>query len=158
MLDIVAVRSPEDLDEVRRLFREYADSLGVDLAFQDFEREFAGLPGEYVPPRGALLLARWNGEAAGCVALRPLDADTCEMKRLYLRDAFRGRGIGRALAEAIVGAARESRYARMRLDSLPSMESAIALYRAMGFREIPPYRANPIAGSTFMELELRASS
>jgi len=154
MLEIVPVREDLDLDEVRTLFREYAESLGVDLSFQDFEREYAGLPGEYVPPRGELLLGRWDGAAAGCVALRPLEREVCEMKRLYLRDAFRGRGIGRALADATVAAARARGYARMRLDSLPSMAAAITLYRAMGFREIAPYRTNPIAGTKFMELEL----
>jgi ribosomal protein S18 acetylase RimI-like enzyme len=154
MLAILPVRGGADLDEIRRLFRAYADSLGVDLSFQDFEREYAALPGEYVPPRGELLIARWEGAVAGCVALRALDRETCEMKRLYLRDAFRGRGIGRALADAIVAAARDRGYQRMRLDSLPSMESAIALYRAMGFREIAPYRTNPIVGTKFMELEL----
>lgn len=154
MLEIVPVRPEADLPEVRALFREYADSLGVDLSFQDFEHELAALPGDYVPPRGELLLARWDGAVAGCVALRPLGGDVCEMKRLYLRDAFRGRGIGRALAGAIVTAARDRGYARMRLDSLPSMGAAIALYRAMGFRQIEPYRLNPIAGSKFMELEL----
>jgi ribosomal protein S18 acetylase RimI-like enzyme len=154
MLEIAPVRSSDDLVEARTLFREYADSLGVALSFQDFEREYAELPGEYVPPRGELLLARWDGAVAGCVALRPLESGICEMKRLYLRDAYRGRGIGRALADAIVSVARARRYASMRLDSLPSMESAIGLYRAMGFREIPPYRTNPIAGTRFMELPL----
>jgi ribosomal protein S18 acetylase RimI-like enzyme len=154
MLEIVPVRLDADLAEVRALFREYADSLGVDLSFQDFEREYAELPGEYAPPRGELLLAHWEGATAGCVALRPLEGDLCEMKRLYLRDEFRGRGVGRALADAIVAAARARRYTRMRLDSLPGMAAAITLYRAMGFREIEPYRQNPIAGSTFMELDL----
>src|SRR5690242_12296287 len=128
MLEIVPVRNEADLGEVRTLFREYADSLGVDLSFQDFEREYADLPGEYVPPRGELLLGRWDGAAAGCIALRPLrgegiagsvalrpnEGELCEMKRLYLRDAFRGRGIGRALADGIVVAARARGYTRMR--------------------------------------------
>ena len=139
-----------DVDEVRVLFREYAASLPFTLDFQDFDRELAGLPGEYAPPRGALLLAR----GAGCVGLRPLDAATCEMKRLYVRPAARGTGLGRRLTEAIVGEARGLGYARMRLDTMPDMAAALVLYAELGFREIPPYRANPIAGAVFLELEL----
>jgi ribosomal protein S18 acetylase RimI-like enzyme len=154
MLDLAPIQTPEDLDEVRALFREYAGSLGFDLGFQGFDREYAGLPGEYAPPRGALLLARWEGAVAGCVALRPLDEGTCEMKRLFVRPTFRGKAIGRALAEAVVAAARERGYARMRLDTVPGMESAMGLYEAMGFRDIAPYRHNPIAGTRFMELSL----
>jgi putative acetyltransferase len=146
---VAAVGMP-DLVEARALFREYADSLPFSLEFQDFERELAQLPGPYAPPRGALLLVR----GAGCVGLRPLDGSTCEMKRLYVRPSARGRGIGRLLAEAVIAEGRRLGYARMRLDSTPGMESAQALYARLGFREIPAYRANPIPGTRFLELEL----
>jgi putative acetyltransferase len=147
-----------DLATIALLFREYAGQLGFDLCFQDFESELAGLPGAYAPPMGALLLAV-AGEggaegAAGCVAVRPFAEGVCEMKRLYLRPVFRGHGVGRALAEAAVQAARARGYRAMRLDTLPAMAEAIALYRSLGFREIEPYRANPIPGALFFELEL----
>ena len=146
--------SPEDVVEARRLFREYEASLGIDLCFQNFEAELASLPGAYAPPKGSLLLA-WRGEEiAGCVALRELDHDACEMKRLYVRGAFRGLGLGRQLAQAILEEARRIGYRRMRLDTLPSMDRAIPLYRSLGFREIPPYTRNPIAGALFLEKEL----
>ena len=140
-----------DVAIVRELFLEYAQSLGVDLAFQDFEREVASLPGDYDP----ILVAHWNSEVAGCVALHGWDRDVCEMKRLYVRPAFRGHAIGRALAERIIVEAREKRFARMRLDTLPIMREAQELYRSLGFLEIPPYRFNPIDGSKFMELDLQ---
>lgn len=140
-----------DIAVARELFLEYARALGVDLSFQDFDREVATLPGDYDP----ILVAHWNGEAAGCVALHPLQNDICEMKRLYVRPAFRGHGIGRVLAERIIAEARGRGYARMRLDSLPSMREAVALYRSLGFTDIPPYRPNPIAHSVFLELRLR---
>ena len=140
-----------DVAIVRELFLEYAQSLGVDLAFQDFEREVASLPGDYDP----ILIAHWNSEVAGCVALHGWDRDVCEMKRLYVRPAFRGHAIGRALAERIIAKAREKRFARMRLDTLPIMREAQELYRSLGFVEIPPYRFNPIDGSKFMELDLQ---
>ena len=146
--------APAEVALVAALFREYGASLGIDLTFQHFEEELASLPGDYVPPRGALLLARVGDEAAGCVGLRPLESDIGEMKRLYVRPAFRGLRIGDALAAAVIRTARESGYARMRLDTLPSMTSARRLYGTLGFREIPAYRFNPVKGTTFLELTL----
>jgi putative acetyltransferase len=139
-----------DLDEVRTLFREYASALPFALDFQGFDRELAELPGAYAPPRGALLLAR----GAGCVGLRPLDETTCEMKRLYVRRSARGSGLGRLLAEAVIGEGRRLGYARMRLDTVPGMETAQVLYAQLGFREIAPYRVNPVPGARFLELQL----
>jgi ribosomal protein S18 acetylase RimI-like enzyme len=139
----------------RRLFRAYADWLAVDLCFQDFERELAILPGAYAPPQGRLLLARVGGEAAGCVALRPLEPGVCEMKRLWVEPGFAGAGLGRDLAEAIVTAARQAGYQRMRLDTIPErMPAAQHLYRSLGFAEIPPYYDNPLPGVVMLELEL----
>ncbi len=140
-----------DVSVARELFQEYAQLLGVDLAFQDFDREIATLPGDYDP----ILIAHWNSEPAGCVALHPLEAPACEMKRLYVRPQFRGHAIGRTLAERIIAEARGRGYDRMRLDTLPAMREAVALYRSLGFVEIPPYRYNPIPGTKFMELDLR---
>jgi ribosomal protein S18 acetylase RimI-like enzyme len=147
---LVAVRDGADLGEVRALLREYAASLSFALDFQEFDRELAELPGAFAPPRGELLLARGKG----CVALRPLDETTCEMKRLYVRPQARGEGLGRRLAEAIVADARKLGYTRMRLDTVPGMEAAQALYEQLGFREIAPYTPNPVAGTRFLELDL----
>ena len=151
---IVHAISTEDMSIVRALFAEYAASLGFELGFQDFDQELAGLPGAYAPPNGRLLLAVADGRVAGCVALRRLEDDACEMKRLYVRPGHQGTGIGRALAKAIIAEARKIGYARMRLDTLPSMREAIGLYRALGFTPIAPYRHNPIEGAMFLELEL----
>jgi putative acetyltransferase len=151
-----------ELDEVRAIFREYADGLGVDLCFQQFDEELAGLPGEYAPPRGALLLARVDGELAGCCALRPLDnadyPNAAEMKRLFVRKAFRGFGLGRQLAEATLDAARQAGYACVLLDTLDDMEAARALYEDLGFEEVPPYYHNPIPGAHYLMAELWNSS
>ncbi len=145
---------PEDISTVRNLLREYAAGLGFSLDFQDFEREMAGLPGDYAPPGGALLVARDGGELAGCVALRRLDAETCEMKRLYVRASWRGRRVGAALAAAVVEEGRRLGYRQMRLDTVPGMETAQGLYERLGFREIDPYRPNPVPGARFLELDL----
>jgi len=154
MFRIASSKSQEEIALARALFLEYAASLGVDLAFQDFERELRELPGEYTPPRGRLLLAFDGDQDAGCGALRPLEKEICEMKRLYVRPEFRGRALGRQLAEALVREAREIGYRAMRLDTLPSMQQAHALYRSLGFIETAPYRYNPIPGTRYLELDL----
>jgi ribosomal protein S18 acetylase RimI-like enzyme len=158
-LDIATPCSPGELDAAREIFREYADSLDVDLCFQQFDVELAGLPGDYAAPRGAFLLARVDGLVAGCCALRPLEGsdypDACEMKRLYVRKAFRGLGLGRLLAEAVLDAARQAGYACVLLDTLDDMEAARALYQDLGFEDIPPYYHNPIAGAHYLKAQLR---
>jgi ribosomal protein S18 acetylase RimI-like enzyme len=151
---IESAETRELLNAVRELFVEYGESLDVDLCFQNFAEELAGLPGEYARPAGRLLLASEDGQAVGCGALRCAGEGICEMKRLYVRPTGRGKGVGLALIDALVKEAREIGYQRMRLDTLPSMTKAIAMYRALGFKEIASYRYNPIAGSLFLELDL----
>lgn len=155
MLKLVSVQSEKDLEIVRELFKEYAKSLGFDLDFQDFKKELADFPGDYAPPFGCLLLAKDKEQIVGCVALRKMDKNICEMKRLYVRKAFRGKGIGKELSVAIIEKAREIGYKYMRLDTVPAMKEAIALYQSLGFKEIEPYRYNPLEGATFMELGLK---
>ena len=154
MAKILQAASPEELAQVGELFREYADGLGIDLDFQGFEQELASLPGDYQLPRGSLLLAREGAHGVGCVAIRPLDDETAELKRLYVRPSARTSGLGRALTEAAIAMAMSAGYRRIRLDSLPTMQRAIRLYQALGFRPIPPYRHNPVAGTVFLELDL----
>jgi GNAT superfamily N-acetyltransferase len=151
----VQAESLAQVAQARELFQEYAQSLGVNLCFQNFEQELAGLPGHYAPPDGRLLLAEYDGQLAGCVALHKWDDGICEMKRLYLRPSFRGKGLGRAIAEKIIADASSIGYQRMRLDTIePLMKDAVEMYRKLGFREIAPYRPNPIAGAMYMELQL----
>jgi putative acetyltransferase len=158
MMRLTTPATAEELDALRLLLREYARSLGVDLCFQDFDSELRSLPGPYAPPRGALLTALVDEQLAGCCALRPLDnvdhANACEMKRLYVRPAFRGLGLGRSLAEAILDTARQAGYHCVLLDTLSDMETARALYKDLGFEEVPPYYHNPIAGSHYLKVRL----
>ena len=146
------------MQTVRTIFREYAETLGVDLCFQDFENELQQLPGDYAAPRGALLLAQVDGAVAGCCALRPLDnadyPNASEMKRLFVRKAFRGFGLGRELAEAMLDRARQAGYACVLLDTLDDMEAARELYAELGFEEIPPYYHNPIAGAHYLKADI----
>jgi putative acetyltransferase len=160
--------SPVQISQARELFLEYEKSLGFSLCFQNFDKELAELPGDYAPPTGRLLLAEYDGQIAGCVALHKfatkdnsnaasevVDYDVCEMKRLYLRPQFRVKGLGRALADRIIADARQIGYLRMRLDTVePVMKDAVAMYRKIGFEEIAPYRANPMPGTLYMELKL----
>ena len=151
-MTIASVSGSDDLQAIRMLFREYADGLGIDLGFQGFEAELAALPGKYAPPGGDLLLARdTGGHIVGCVGLRPFDRPgACEMKRLYVRSAGRGTGAGRALAQAIVDRATAAGYSEMLLDTLPVMAPAIAVYRSLGFVDIPPYWNNIIPGVLYL--------
>ena len=154
MIQIKTAHTPHHLTKIQTLFQEYAASLDIDLDFQNFGEELANLPGRYAPPRGALSIALWEGQVAGCVGLRDLSQGICEMKRLYTRPPFRGLKIGRAMAESIIQQARDMGYGRMRLDTLASMERARALYASLGFQEIPPYCHNPINDAVFLELVL----
>jgi ribosomal protein S18 acetylase RimI-like enzyme len=153
-VEIYPARFPEQLDIVRAIFREYAESLAIDLSFQDFESELAGLPGKFAAPGGRILLAQNEGQVIGCAAMRPLDGTTCEMKRLYIRPSGRGQQVGKQLATLICRIAKEAGYTRIRLDTLPSMEAAQQLYASLGFKPIPAYVFNPIAGAIFMERDL----
>ena len=155
---IVPCRTDQHIEQVRRLYREYNDFLGVDLSFQGFERELANLPGAYGPPSGALLLAEGPAGAAGCVGLRRLGEGICEMKRLYVRPAFRGMGLGRKLAVRIIETSLQMNYLRMRLDTLDRLTEAIGLYRALGFTTIAPYYPNPLPGVTYWELDLERAA
>ena len=147
--------SPKQIAQARELFLEYAQSLGFSLCFQNFDKELANLPGDYAPPDGRLLLAEHETQLAGCVALHKLAPGICEMKRLYLRPQFRGKGLGRVLTDHIIAEARQIGYHRMRLDTVePVMKDAVAMYRKLGFQEIAPYCSNPIPGALYMELEL----
>jgi putative acetyltransferase len=158
VIQLTTPRATDELDAVREIFREYALQLDVDLCFQQFDRELASLPGEYAPPRGALLLATVDGELAGCCGLRPLDnadyPNAAEMKRLYVRKPFRGFGLGRKLTEAILDAARQAGYTSVLLDTLDDMEAARALYEDLGFEAIPPYYHNPIPGAHYLKVDL----
>jgi putative acetyltransferase len=154
-LMIIEAASPETIAIIRQLFQEYAASLEIDLGFQNFAEELAGLPGEYARPRGGLMLGIDGTGAVGCVAFRPLEPGVAELKRLYVRPTARGGGWGRRLAERAVSDARAAGYQRMRLDTLPSMGSALGLYLGMGFRDIAPYRPNPVPGTRYLELDLR---
>ena len=154
MAQIVRAESSAQIAAVRSLIAEYVDGLGIDLSYQKFAEEFAALPWRYVPPRGDLLLAVEDGASAGCVALKPIDADRCELKRFFVRPRFRGRGIGLALGRAIVEQARRIGYRRMRLDTLPSMTAAVAVYRALGFQLVEATHQTPVKGTLFMELDL----
>jgi putative acetyltransferase len=152
---LAQAESPAQIAQARELFLEYAQSLGFSLCFQSFDTELASLPGDYAPPQGRLLLAEYEGQLAGCIALHPLEPGICEMKRLYLRPQFRGKGLGRILAERIIAEARSLGYRSMRLDTVgPLMKDAVALYRKLGFIDIAPYRPNPNPGTIYLELKL----
>ena len=154
MTTIVQASDADAVAQARELFCEYAAESQLDLCFQNFEEELASLPGAYAPPEGRLLLVFYEGQVAGCVALRKFEDGVCEMKRLYVQPAHRGKGLGRRLTEAIIAEARAIGYGKMRLDSLTSLKEAARLYRSLGFSEIPPYRYNPLPDVVFMEIGL----
>lgn len=155
-IQILPAHSPEAVPMVRALFLEYAAWLRIDLCFQGFDEELKRLPGDYTPPSGRLYLVQSNGEVAGCGALRKWSDDVGEMKRLYVRETYRGQGIGKRLALQVIEDSRAIGYRALRLDTLPVMGTAIELYRALGFKEIAPYRANPVPGALYLELDLSA--
>jgi ribosomal protein S18 acetylase RimI-like enzyme len=155
MIELIFAETREHLSIIRELFLEYGKSLGFSLCFQDFDTELAELPGEYAPPDGSLILAVDEAEPLGCVALRKIDDGVCEMKRLYIKPEFRGRGLGKQLVKAIIDEALKIGYKKMRLDTVLVMKEAITLYRKIGFTEIEPYRENPIEGALYMELDLK---
>ena len=155
MTQIIHAQTSGHYEWARRLFQQYADSLGFDLEFQNFSRELTTLPGEYAPPQGCILLAAKQEECIGCVALRPLENRICEMKRLYVMPDFRGQKIGRFLVQGIIDEARLRGYERMRLDTIETMTAAKSLYLSLGFRPIKPYRLNPLENPTYFELDLR---
>ena len=154
MLRIQSATSIREVGLIRDLFNEYASSLGFDLSFQNFQKELDELPGDYSPPKGRLLLGFHGSDPVGCVTLRKISEEICEMKRLYVRPRCRGLGLGKALATKVIADAREIGYRKMRLDTVPAMRTAITLYVSLGFKEIEPYRYNPIEGTKFMELDL----
>lgn len=156
MIKIVEANTEEFIEKAKELIREYAQSLEFDLGFQDFDKEMENFPGQYVSPRGSLYIALNLNDPIGCVALRDLGQGVCEMKRLYVRPAFRGQKVGRLLAEMVIKAAKDMGYNYMRLDTIPSMKHANMLYAPLGFKKIPPYRFNPIEGATFFELNLQS--
>jgi putative acetyltransferase len=158
VLRLTQATTHSELDQARELFKEYEASLGISLCFQSFDQELANLPGDYAPPRGRLLLAREFDQLVGCVAMRPVDPTKCEMKRLFLRPAYRSRGLGRVLVEAIIEEARKIGYTHMRLDTIADrMGRAVELYKSMGFVEIEPYYQSPVDTTKFMELDLRST-
>ena len=158
-MHIFQANSNEDIQQARTLFEEYASGIGISLCFQNFDQELKNLPGDYAPPDGRLLLATEDDQLAGCIALRKLAPGICEMKRLFVRPAHRGTGLGRVLVEKIIDEARKLGYTRMRLDTLPGrMDKAIALYQSIGFVENGPYCANPVEGAKFMELDLEKNT
>ena len=157
-MHIFQANSDHDIQQARALFEEYASSVGISLCFQNFDQELRNLPGDYAPPDGRLLLATEDDQLAGCIALRKLEPRVCEIKRLFLRPAYRGQGLGKVLVESIIDEARKLGYTHMRLDTLPGrMDKAIALYQSMGFVDIGPYCENPVESAKFMELELHTS-
>jgi GNAT superfamily N-acetyltransferase len=157
MIDIIEAKTPKHIDQVRLLFREYEEWLNVDLCFQDFEQELADLPGKYAAPSGCIFLAFENDRAAGCVAVRPIEHDLCEMKRLFIRPEFRNKGLGNTLVKMIIEKAKDIGYRQMRLDTLNTLEGAMHLYEKFGFKQIEPYYHNPLQGTIFWELEIDKS-
>jgi ribosomal protein S18 acetylase RimI-like enzyme len=155
MLEIIQAETPEQIEETRKIFREYEAWLALDLCFQGFEEELANLPGKYAKPEGRLFLAISDGKVAGCIALRKLEEGICEMKRLYVRDKFRGQKLGNLLIEKSIAEAKKMGYRKMRLDTYPpKMEKAVKIYESHGFQEIEPYYHNPHGKTLFMELQL----